>query len=93
MEVSGWLVLPEQVPGGPWRPEQGKQLASPVPQAALERNRGLPSLLLSVWRWAPALKFTAVDGGQRREKKRGASQTIKTATIFWKWKLPAREHS
>lgn len=47
MEVSCWLLLPEQVPGDQRRREQGKQLTSPAHQAAPERNRGLPSPLLS----------------------------------------------
>lgn len=41
----------------------------------------------------PALKLTAVERAREREREGGANQTIKTAAMFWKWNLPAREHS
>lgn len=50
--LRGGQLLAAAPRAGPWGsagPEQGKQLASPALQAALERNRGLPSPLLSGW--------------------------------------------
>lgn len=80
---GGQLVAaaPRAGPSGGGRGKRRrKQLASPPPSLAAQEMEGFISITVRIWHRAPALRFTAMDGGERRKELQARQSDA--ATIF-----------